>query len=263
MNDLFGADERSRLVRWGGWVLVVLALFLAVETLGSLKKLTAVDPVFNSISISGEGEVLAVPDIATFSFSVSADAKDVSEAQRLVTEKMNAIISALKEAGIEEKDIKTTDYSVWPKYVYAQGPCTEFYCPPGRQVPDGYTASHNISLKARETGRVGEILALVGEKGATNISSISFIVDDEEVLREEARSLAIRDAREKAKKLSKDLGVRLVRVISYYDNNGRVGPYFEATYGMGGDMMKASPAPTIPSGENKIKASVTVTYEIR
>jgi len=262
MNDSMNVSEKSRLFIWGTRVLIVLAIFLAVEAIGALKDLGVPNPIFNSISVNGEGEVLSIPNIATFSFSVSADAGTVNEAQAQVTEKVDAILAELKDLGIEDKDIKTTDYSVWPKYTYAPVACTPVYCPPSRQVPDGYTANHNISLKIRSTAQVGETLAIVGDNGATNISGVTFTTEDPEILIAEARAKAIEDAKSKAEVLAEELGVRLVRVISFYENTGRQ-PMFEV-YGMGGDgAVKAQSAPTLPTGENKTAVSVTVTYEIR
>lgn len=257
-------ENGRKLLKLGMWTLSILILFLAVQTLASFKEWRNVDPVQSTISVSGEGEIVIVPDVATFSFTVSADAANVSAAQTAVTDKVNAITDALKDMGVEEKDIKTTDYSVWPKYTYQSAPCTQFSCPPSRQVADGYTANHSLSVKVRKTENAGQALGVAGDNGATNISGITFTVDDPEQVREEARSMAIEDARSKAKVLAKDLGVRLVRVVSYYDNtqDGRM------PYGMGGDMLMfreqaASSAPTIPQGENKVTVQVNVVYEIR
>lgn len=258
--------ETQKLFKWGQIVLIVLAIFLAVETLVALKSLRGINPVYNSISVTGEGEAVSLPDVATFSFTVSADAKSVSDAQGQVTKKMDTILAGLKALDIEEKDIKTTDYSIWPKYAYiAQSmPCSEMYCPPSRQVQDGYTVNHNISVKVRKTEDAGKALALVGEKGATGLSGISFTVDKPEKIQDEARAKAITDAKNKAKLLSKELGVHLVRVVSFYDNNdGGPVPYYGER--MAADAMKTSSVsvPTIPTGENKVVVNVTVTYEIR
>lgn len=256
-------EEVRKMIKWTWIALVVLTVFLGAKALGALKDLRDVNPAYNSISVSGIGEVVAVPDVAAFSFTVSADAKNVSEAQKQVTEKVDAILAGLKEMGIEKKDIKTTGYSIWPKYAYEPTICLSTFCPPSRQVPDGYTVSHDVSLKIRETGKAGEALALVGQEGATGLSGISFTVDDPEKIMDEARAKAIENSKDKAKMLSRELGVRLVRVVSFYDNSGGSTPYYAE--GMGGDGVKSVsiPAPTIPVGENKVTVSVTVVYEIR
>lgn len=258
-------QEIKKILKWGQIVLIVLAIFLGAKALGTLKDLRDINPAYNSISVNGEGEAVSIPDIATFSFTISVDSKVVSDAQAQVTEKMDTILSKLESLGIEDKDIKTTDYSVWPKYTYEPKICSPTYCPPSRQVQDGYTVSHSISVKVRKTEDAGKALSVVGDNGATNISNISFTVDDPDKIVNEARAEAIKDAKGKAEALSKELGVRLVRVVSFYDNaGGGVIPYY--TEGLGGDNViksTAIPAPTIPVGENKVKANVTVTYEIR
>ncbi len=257
-------EETQKAMKWVRIVLIVLAIFLAVQALGSFRGLHYTNPAYNSISVNGEGEAVAIPDIATFSFSVSADAKVVSDAQKQVTEKMDSILAELKATGIEEKDIKTSDYSIWPKYSYDSVVCSSVYCPPSRERQDGYTVSHGISVKVRKTEDVGKAFAMVGDRGATNLSGISFTVDDEEKILDEARAKAIADAKDKAEVLARELEVRLVRVVSYYENNGG-GPMPYYAEGMGGDMVKVSTAsaPSIPAGENKVVMNVTVVYEIR
>ncbi|MBI2086820.1 MAG: SIMPL domain-containing protein [Candidatus Zambryskibacteria bacterium] len=255
--------EAQKVLKWAWIALVVLAIFLSVETLEALKNLRGIDPAYNSVSVSGVGEAVSVPDVAEFSFAVSADAQAVSDAQKQVTEKVDVILAELESLGIEERDIKTTDYSVYPKYVYQSAICTSTFCPPSKQVPDGYTVSHSVRIVVRKTEDAGEALALVGENGATNLSGISFTVDDPDKILNEARAEAIADAKEKAKMLAEELGVRLVRVVSFYDNTGGSPiPYAE---GLGGDMVRAvaASAPTVPVGENKVMVIVSVTYEIR
>jgi uncharacterized protein len=254
----------TEIYKWGRIVLIVLAVFLGVFTLNGLKGLRNPNPVYNVITVNGEGEAIGVPDVASFTYSVSEDAESVGEAQELVTTKMDKVIGALKNLGIEERDIKTIDYSVYPKYRYEALACTPGYCPPGRQIPDGYTATHSVMVKVRETTKAGEALSAAGTAGATNMSSLSFAVDDTDALLNEARAEAINDAKEKAKMLADELGVRLVRVMGYNDNlGGGPMPYYREV-GMGGAMdVTQAKAPTLPTGENKYTISVSVTYEIR
>src|SRR3989338_9217117 len=105
----------------GATALCMLALFLLVLTVSTLKEWRYIGtgvPATNTITVSGEGEVFAVPDTATFSVTVQEEAKEVQDAQKVATGKANAIIAYLKGEGVEEKDIRTTDYSVYPQYHY-------------------------------------------------------------------------------------------------------------------------------------------------
>ncbi|KKW19272.1 MAG: hypothetical protein UY63_C0017G0049 [Parcubacteria group bacterium GW2011_GWA2_51_10] len=248
----------------------VLALFLLVSTVGELKALRFIGsgvPATNTITVSGDGEVFAVPDTATFSVAVRETAKEVKDAQDVATKKGNDIIAYLKQAGVPEKDIKTTDYSVQPQYEWSRSVCpagSEF-CPPGKQVLTGFQVSQTLSVKVRDTKKAGDLLSGVGSRGASEVSGLSFTIDDEDALKAEARDKAIKKAQEKAEVLARSLGVSLVRVVGFYESEGPM-PYY--AYGMGGDEralaapMKA-PAPDVPVGENKIVSNVTVTYEIK
>ncbi len=254
-----------------GAVLVMLALFLLVLTLSSLKSYRLIGtgvPASNTIDVSGEGTVFAIPDTATFSVTVNESAKDVETAQTSATKKGNDIIAYLKDQGIAETDIQTTDYSVNPKYEYQQASCpvssggAVVYCPPGKQVLDGYEVSQTLTVKVRDTQKAGTLLSGVGSLGATNVSGLSFTVADQNLLDEQAQTKAIADARQKAEALAKSLGVTIVRVVGFNENNNYPVYYSKASAGMAMDSA-AAPAPQVPVGQNKITSDVSVTYEIK
>ncbi|MBI2610590.1 SIMPL domain-containing protein [Candidatus Kaiserbacteria bacterium] len=246
----------------------VLALFLLVGVVREFSELRYIGtgvPATNTITVSGEGEVFAVPDTATFSVTVQEEAVEVKDAQDVATKKVNEIIAFLKGEGIEEKDIRTADYNVYPQYDYIQTVCRDGYCPPGRQELRGFQVSQTLTVKVRDTEKAGNLLSGVGELGASSVSGLSFTIDDEDALKREARGQAIEDARTKAAELAKQLNVRLVRIIGFSESEGGYPPIPYA-YGRGGDMvaMEAKAiAPEIPVGENKIVSNVSVTYEIR
>jgi len=248
--------------------LAVLSLFFLFKFINEVKQGSYIGREAgsqNTINVAGEGEVFAVPDVATFSFTVSDKQADASEAQRVVTNSMNKILEALEDQDIDEKDVKTTSYNIYPRYEYKQIQCFSYPCNPSERVLSGYEVSHRVLIKVRDTEDTGTLLALVGEMGADNVSGINFSIDDEEELKEEARALAITDAQEKAERLAKDLGVKLVRIVSFYESNG--GNYYaraeSASFDLayGGDDI--APKPSIPTGENKISSSVNITYEIK
>jgi len=217
-----------------------------------------------TINVVGTGEVVSVPDIAQFSFSVRGEGADAATAQEASGTIINAVMAYLEEQGVEDRDIKTQGYNMYPKYRYDQKPCAfGSYCPPGEQIADGFEVTQTITIKVRDTNNAGTILAGVGEKGATDISGLSFTIDDENVLKAEARTLAIADAKAKAELLAGDLGVKLVKMIGYYEDQ----PYNPTPYyGMGGDMAKSESVFTgaeVPMGEGIITATVNLTYEIK
>ena len=222
-----------------------------------------------SISVEGTGEVFAKPDIATFSFTVEAKEGDAVTAQNKSSETMASIIAYLKEKGVAEKDIKTAQYSLTPQYEYPQTVCTQWGCPPQTGEPKivGYIVSQSVTVKVRDTAKAGELVSGIGEKGAQNVSGLSFTIDDEEALKAEAREKAILDAQTKAKVLAHNLGARIVRMNGYWD-----GVDYPVPYGIGGDAMMAkertssvyAPQPAeLPLGENMIRIKVNISYEVR
>ena len=130
--------QKKRLFNAAFAVLVLLATFLGAEVLNAIKQNDYIGRgivASNVISVSGTGEVFAVPDTGTFSFSVVEVGKTVGVAQDLAAKKVNAIIDAVKSLGVAEKDIKTTGYNSYPKYEYSAMPiCANVYCPPTRQI---------------------------------------------------------------------------------------------------------------------------------
>lgn len=206
----------------------------------------------NSITISGEGKISATPDIGVIDLGVVSDAKTVATAQKDNVEKMNKITKALKDLGVEEKDLKTTNYSIYPRYQYISG----------RSDIIGYEVSQTLEVKIRNLDKVGDVLSKTAELGANQVGSLSFTFDDPEKLNVEARNKAIANAKEKAEALSNVLDVKLVRIINFSESSyiPPVPYYSEKALGIGGG--GGTPTPDIQTGQNEITANVTITYEI-
>ncbi len=204
----------------------------------------------NTITVSGEGRYAAPPDIVVLNVSVTTEKAIVGEAQKENTRKMNAVIEFLKRLGIAEKDLKTINYTIYPLYDY----------PDGRQVFRGYQVSQTAEMKIRDLDKVGETLEGVTRQGANQVGSLSFTFDDPEAPRKEARKLAIAHAKEKAEILAIDLGVDLVRIVSFSEDGGGVVPpiFFDSAKGIGG----GGESPRIEPGENETAVTVHITYEI-
>lgn len=221
----------------------------------------------NTISVSGEGEVTASPDIATISFSVREEAKKVADAQNKVDTKAKAALAAVRKLGVADKDIKTENYSSYPKYEWqnATVSCLELNCPPsrpGRQVLIGYEVSQLVTVTVRDLDTTSAIIEALGTAGVNDMQGPNFAIDKEDDLKAAARKQAIEKARAKAEVLAGDLGVSLVRVVSF--SEGQNYPiYARAMMGAEKADVSAPSLPEIPRGEQKITSSVTVTYEIR
>jgi hypothetical protein len=240
--------------------LSLLSLFLLAASIGEFKKIPTIGkdlPVINTISVSGTGEVIAVPDIATFSFSVTDESLSIVDSQNNVTKATNDILDYLQKNGVDKKDIKTTGYNIYPRYeYYNQTPYSS-----GKRTLAGYDVSQSVAVKVRKIADAGKIIGGVGELGATDVSGLTFGFDKDDELKAAARKDAVTKAKAQAAQIAADLGVSLGRIVSYTENGN-----YPIVYGMnGGEVMsaRATPTPNLPSGENKITSTVNITYEIR
>jgi len=220
-------------------------------------------PAFSerTFSVVGEAEVVAKPDVGRFSFSVRTEGgTDVANLQRQNTEGSNRVIAFLEDQGVDETDIKSESYNVYPNYQYydcrAGG-----VCPPARI--SGYTVEHSLEVTIRDIGKAGDLLAGVVENGANTVSQLRLEVDDPTQLENEARGKAITNARENAKAIADAGNFRLGKLISVYTM--QPDPYTRYDgYGLGGDAAaEVYVAPQIEPGTQKIIVTVNVTYEIR
>jgi uncharacterized protein YggE len=263
MNSLF-SDTPMRML--GG-----LTVFMALIALGSYASLNFetikhLDPAPATISVTGEGEVLAVPDIGQFTFSVQAEAEDAAAAQEQSGTTVNNIIAFLKESGVDEKDIKTLNYNLYPKYDWVEQICAPgTLCNRGEQVQTGFEVNQSVQVKVRNTDDASTIITGVGEREATNISGLDFVIDDTDALAVEARALAITDAKAKAATLAEDLGVDLVKIAGYYEEDSRYSPSRYQNRAMSFDMAEEASfgGAELPVGEEQTIARVTITYEVR
>jgi hypothetical protein len=209
------------------------------------------------ITVSGTGEVYATPDIGLVNISVRTEGKDVATATNDSSVKMNDILSFIKVQGVEDKDIKTTGFNINPVYAWEDKT--------GKRTLTGYEVTQTINVKIRDLTKVGSIISGATEKGANDVSSLSFIVDDDEAVKEQAKNLAIKDAQAKAKNLEKALGVKMVKIVNFSDNtyNPVYVSYATAEYKMLDSAGSGVTAPSIQTGQNKITSTVTITYAIR
>ncbi len=215
----------------------------------------------NTIMVSDTGEIYAKPDLALTTFSVVKEAKTVGEALSENTKKMNAVISFVKGEGIEDKDVKTTNFNISPRYEwYEESQCYP-PCPGGKRVLVGYEVTQSLEVKIRDMTKIGDIIQGATDAGANEVGDLQFTIDKEDELKAQARTEAITKAKTKAKDLASQLGVKLGRIISFNESN-------QLPYYYGYSMKEAASSaigggtPSIETGENKIEVTVTITYEI-
>lgn len=248
--------------KWCKCLLIsILAAFLIALTVSTIIDIkNKIRETENTITVSDTGEVYAKPDLALTTFSIITEAKTVAEAMSENTEKMNAIINSVKEQGVEEKDLKTTTFNIYPRYEWQEKATCIPPCPSGKRVLVGYEVRQSLQVKIRDMEKVGTIIQGATEAGANQVSDLQFTIDNQDELKKQAREQAINKAKTKAEELASQLGVNLVR-ISNFSESAAVPRFFgleiaEEAMGRGGE------APQIETGENKIEVTVYITYEI-
>ncbi len=222
-----------------------------------------------SFTARGAGEVVAIPDVAQFTFSViSEGGKDIANIQKENTGKVNKIIDFIKSNGVEKKDIKTQSYNVQPRYQYYECGTAPFSagtvtttkkCPPRDII--GYTIKQTVLVKARSFNKIGELLAGAVKNGANSVSGLSFTLDNKEKIENQARAKAIKNAKEKAESIAEAAGFRLGRLISVQENVYIPPPFYRS--GMEGAKVVNITPPGIEPGSQKVTSSVVLKYEIK
>lgn len=215
----------------------------------------------NTISVSATGEIYAKPDLALINFGVKNEAKTVAQAMEENSEKMNAIISFIKEQGVDEKDLKTTNFSIYPRYEYRKDETGIYPYPPGKRVLVGYEINQSLQVKIRDMDKISSIIQGAADEGANQVGTLRFVIDNEDELKKQAREKAIKEVKEKAKELSSQLGVKIVKIVNFSESGTT--PYYQSYRFLEEDIgMAKGEAPQIETGENKIEVKVTITYEI-
>jgi uncharacterized protein YggE len=230
------------------------------------------------ITVSGQGKVYAKPDVGLINLGVSSQATTVAEATKTGTEKMNAVITAIKALDVDEKDIQTTNYSLTP--VYDSYYATPTAVPTGGGVMSsvasptmmvrkgttltGYKLEQNVQVKIRDFTKIGDVLAKSTAAGANLVGDLQFTIDNPEQFKEEARAKAIEQAKTNAQNLAKTSGISLGKLINVYENYNYPMAYSSKAMGMGGATMDSvAPTPVIQPGQQEIDMTINLTYQVR
>lgn len=240
-----------------GILLVYMIVFFGTLIRNNMQKYLFIghaDRQERMVSVEGQGKVVATPDVAMITMGVIAEGKTVAEAQGKNTAIMNTLNDRLRALGVETKDIRTANYTVYPQYNYTQDK--------GQQMI-GYQINQQVTVKIRDLNNASRVLALAGEVGANNVGGLTFTVDDPETYRAQARRMALQKVSEKARILSQSLGVRFGSVVSYNEYEGNTdGSMYRsfAAEGMGG---VPAAAPRVEAGSADMIMNVQVTFDIQ
>ena len=205
------------------------------------------------LDVSATGEVTRVPDVAVISAGVVTRQQTATAAIQEAADRMSRVLAALKRAGVEERDIQTSNVSLNPEYRYVEN-----------QPPQlvGYTATNQLTIRFRDIRNSGKILdALVGQ-GANQINGPSLTIDKPEAALDEARAQAVAKARARAELYARALGLRVVRVVSVNEGGGSYPVPPPVPMYARAEMAAAADTKIVP-GEQKLQITLAVTFELQ
>jgi uncharacterized protein YggE len=237
----------------GALALVALAIAVGSIALVGMRPQTTVAqsnvvPI-RQITVVGQGDASGTPDTASVQIGVQSEAATSREALTDNNGKMAALIAKLKELGVAEKDIQTSNLSIYPRYDND-----------GKAII-GYQVSNMVSIKIRNLADAGSLLDQVVSAGANNLSGIMFMIDDTKALEGQARDAAIADARARAQAMAQAAGGSVGQVLNITENIGSTPvPLMMERAAVAADAAGSVP---IQSGEQTINASVQITFELR
>ena len=200
------------------------------------------------LSVSATGEARRVPDVATVSAGVVTQAADANAALRANAEQMNRLMEAVREAGIAERDIQTSDLSVSPQYHRADGQAREI---------TGYEARNTVNLTVRDIAGLGGVIDALVAAGANQVYGPNFQIGEPDEARDEARRAALDAARARAELYAEALGLRVRRIVSISEGGGFMPRPMMAVRAM--DAMESSP---VSPGESTLSVNLDVVFEL-
>lgn len=208
-----------------------------------------------TISLSGHGEVKIAPDMATVTTGVATQGATAAEALAANTTAMNSLFAALKQAGIDDKDIQTSNFMVQPRYDYNDG----------KQPPKlvGYDVSNSVTVTVRKLDGLGALLDKVVQAGSNQINGISFDVSKPEMELNQARRLATVDATNKAKLYAEALGVTLGPVLSLTEGGAYPPPPVPMLRQAAVPMADSGRPVPMAAGEQTLSVDVNISWEIK
>lgn len=231
---------------------------LAIATVLAMAPFTVrAEDKIPTLSVTGTGTVSGSPDMAVISIGTVSEAEDAVTALEKNTTSTTAFISALKAAGIEAKDLQTSNFSVEPNIVY---PSNKSSTRPNRPTIVGYTVRNMVTVRVRDLKLIGNVLNEAVTLGANSISGPNFSVDDPATLQAEARQMAMKAAMAKARDYAEAAGIEL-GLVQQISEQGGFQPRPEAM------MMSRSSADSaavpVEAGEVSYSATVAVIWALK
>jgi len=235
------------------WLVVVGSLVVAGLAVTNIDFSTSSDgnqP--QGITVYGEGIAYASPDIAKVRFSVQYTARTVTAVRDNLDGKITDVRDRLDDFDIASKDIKTVEYSLYPERDYNRTPA----------YITGYTGRHSLEVTVRDLDKVNDVVDAITKVGVNDISNVTFDIDDPDEWIKEARTDAVKEAKNKAKDIADDADIKLGKLISIQESVGGIGTPIYYDYGRGGGGEDIAVSPSIEPGSQEIRVNVTLIYKI-
>ena len=216
---------------------------------------TTTQPKGEPFVVTGEGKVSVTPDIAKITIGVQQTGQTLKQVQGDVNTKSKALTDAIKKLGVDEKDIKTTSYSVYPQYDYTN---------PSQKIT-GYQVSTSYEVTVKDFDKINNIIVSATASGANEIGNVNFEVNDatKKQKLQEARDLAVKEAKEKAVGLAKSAGITLGKIINVSENQNGQSVRYALPMAGGGALDKSVAQPEVQPGTTDIGVTISLSYEVR
>ncbi len=247
-------------------ILLSIAIMFALVSFGFYQMVKSENEASQgrTTTLSAEGKVTVIPDIAKISFSVILENTSIEKLTNESNLKMQKVIDFLKSVNVKEKDIKTTNYSLYPVY---EEKCFNDNSGFRRcnSVLIKYKLDQNVEVIIRDFTKIDAIVGKVAEFGVNNISNLSFAIEDAEKVQNEAKIQAIKKITDRANEISKATNVKFGRIINISENYNNYGGYrYDAVSSMKAvaPAMESAPAP-IEAGSKDVTATVSITFELK
>ena len=232
----------------------------SIESTGTSLNLNAKNNTTSDsgINVTGVGSTDAKPDLSIVNVGVETRGETVASARAQAASSMSKVLTSLKKNDVDAKDVQTSNFSIYPEYVYEDVPGKRYSV----QKLIGYRVSNAVTVKVRDLDRLGEIIDDAASAGGDDIriNGISFTMDDTKTLEDEARELAVLDATRKADQIALTTGTSRGRIIYITDNSSHnAGSNFSR---MEMSMLSDYASTPISSGELTITVTVNALFSI-
>ena len=235
-------------------VSAILIAAVALSACGATTVTSNLAPAQRTLSVTGTGLVYLAPDVAYINVGVHTEEPTASEAVSMNNDQTQQVVKALENSGVDAKDIRTTNFSIYPNTQYDQQT--------GKPGTTTYVVDNTVYVTIHQLDKLGDLLDATVQAGANSINNIQFDVFDKSSAIKQARDQAVKDAQTQAQELASSAGVTLgnVQTISFTNN---IPQPVTDVFGKGGGLAAAPASVPINTGQLTLTVTVDMTYEIK